>query len=152
MAHGPRSAGTAGSNKPGLTLHVPEPRFRPGDAVDFGHIDVGAPGVVSRPDESCHPSELRDHAYGLIRVLGDDNRASGPWDPKLDPDTLRSMLGHMALTRAFDTRMLWHHPSHVSQALPCLQVPSAPRSLGFSGTSGDPSASGCRRSSSGSSG
>ena len=105
MAEGPNSAARKGANKPGLSLHVPEPKFRPGDAVDFSHVDVGAPGKLSRPDESCHPSELHEHAYGLVRVLGDDDRASGPWDPKLDADTLRTMLGHMALTRAFDERM-----------------------------------------------
>jgi 2-oxoisovalerate dehydrogenase E1 component alpha subunit len=105
MAEGPNSAGRTGSNKPGLSLHVPEPKFRPGDKVDFGHVDVGAPGKLSRPDETCHPRELHEHAYGLVRVLGDDNSASGPWDPKLDADTLRTMLGHMALTRAFDERM-----------------------------------------------
>ena len=105
MADGPNSARRAGSNKPGLSLHVPEPRFRPGDAVDFGHVDVGAPGKLPRPDETCHPRELHEHAYGLVRVLGDDDRASGPWDPKLDAGTLRSMLAHMALTRAFDERM-----------------------------------------------
>lgn len=105
MAEGPNSANRAGSNTPGLSLHVPEPKFRPGDAVDFGHVDVGAPGKLSRPDETCHPRELHEHAYGLVRVLGDDNLASGPWDPKLDADTLRAMLGHMALTRAFDERM-----------------------------------------------
>ena len=105
MAEGPNSANRAGSNTPGLSLHVPEPKFRPGDAVDFGHVDVGAPGKLSRPDETCHQRELHEHAYGLVRVLGDDNLASGPWDPKLDADTLRAMLGHMALTRAFDERM-----------------------------------------------
>ncbi len=105
MAEGPDPSGRAGANAPGLSLHVPEPRFRPGDEADFGHIDVGAPGRLARPDESCHPRELHEHAYGLIRVLGDDDRASGPWDPRLDPETLRTMLGHMALTRAFDERM-----------------------------------------------
>mgnify|MGYP000206246163 FL=1 len=105
MAEGPHSTGRAGANAPGLSLHVPEPRFRPGDAVDFAHVDVGAPGLLSRPDEGCHPNELRDHVYGLVRVLGDDHRAQGPWDPKLDAGTLRAMLGHMALTRAFDERM-----------------------------------------------
>ena len=44
MAEGPNSARGTGSNKPGLSLHVPEPKFRPGDAVDFGHVDIGAPG------------------------------------------------------------------------------------------------------------
>ena len=105
MAGGPKRADGAGSNKPGLSLHVPEPRSRPGDPVDFSDVDVGAPGKLSRPDETCHPRELHEHAYGLVRVLGDDNRASGPWDPKLDADTLRTMLAHMALTRAFDERM-----------------------------------------------
>ncbi|MBX9896562.1 MAG: 3-methyl-2-oxobutanoate dehydrogenase (2-methylpropanoyl-transferring) subunit alpha [Qipengyuania sp.] len=105
MAEGPNSARGTGSNKPGLSLHVPEPKFRPGDAVDFGHVDIGAPGQLSRPDETCHPRELHEHAYGLVRVLGDDDRAHGPWDPKLDADTLRTMLANMALTRAFDERM-----------------------------------------------
>ncbi len=109
MAEGPTNSpetqGRAGTNAPGLSLHVPEPKFRPGDAVDFSHVDVGAPGRLSRPDETCHPREMHEHAFGLVRVLGDDDRASGPWDPKLDADTLRAMLGHMALTRAFDERM-----------------------------------------------
>ena len=105
MAEGPNSPVKDGSNKPGLSLHVPEPRFRPGDEADFSHIDVGAPGMLSRPDETCQPRELHEHAYGLVRVLGDDDRAHGPWDPKLDGDTLRTMLGTMALTRAFDERM-----------------------------------------------
>ncbi|WP_375290034.1 3-methyl-2-oxobutanoate dehydrogenase (2-methylpropanoyl-transferring) subunit alpha [Qipengyuania sp.] len=105
MAEGPENPNSAGANKPGLSLHVPEPKFRPGDTVDFGHVDVDAPGRLPRPDESCDPRDLTDHAYGLVRVLGDDDRAHGAWDPKLDADTLRAMLGHMAMTRAFDERM-----------------------------------------------
>jgi 2-oxoisovalerate dehydrogenase E1 component alpha subunit len=48
---------------------------------------------------------MHDLAYGMVRVLGDDNEAVGPWDPKLDSDTLRKMLRAMALTRAYDQRM-----------------------------------------------
>ena len=95
----------SGDNRPSLSLHVPEPKFRPGDAADFSHIDIGEAGKQPRPDETCDPSEMRDLAYGLIRVLGDDNRAHGPWDPKLDPETLRTMLKHFATVRAFDERM-----------------------------------------------
>jgi 2-oxoisovalerate dehydrogenase E1 component alpha subunit len=40
-----------------------------------------------------------------VRVLDDENRAVGPWNPKLDAETLRRMLRMMALTRAFDDRM-----------------------------------------------
>ena len=105
MADRPDPQAQAGHNAPGLSLHVPEPKFRPGDAVDFSHVDVGEPGKQPRPDETCAPEKMRDFAYGLVRVLGDDNRAHGPWDPKLDPETLRTMLGHMAMTRAFDERM-----------------------------------------------
>ncbi len=94
-----------GSNKPGLSLHVPEPRFRPGDAVDYSHLNIPAAGAQARPDEACEAKDTAPLAYDLIRVLGEDDRAHGPWDPKLDPETLRTMLGHMALTRAFDERM-----------------------------------------------
>ncbi|MEE4200077.1 3-methyl-2-oxobutanoate dehydrogenase (2-methylpropanoyl-transferring) subunit alpha [Erythrobacter sp.] len=99
----PKSA--AGDNRPALALHVPEPKYRPGDPVDFGDIDIGEPGAQPRPDESADPASMKELAYGLVRVLGDDNRAHGPWDPKLDADTLRKMLGHMAMVRAFDERM-----------------------------------------------
>ena len=95
----------AETNRQPLALHVPEPKYRPGDTADFSHIDVGQPGDQPRPDEGVHPSQIAGLAYGLIRVLGDDNQAHGPWNPRLDPDTLRKMLGHMAMVRAFDERM-----------------------------------------------
>jgi 2-oxoisovalerate dehydrogenase E1 component alpha subunit len=95
----------AAANRPVLALHVPEPKYRPGDKVDFSYLDIGTAGAQPRPDESAHPLEMSDLAYGLIRVLGEDNLAHGPWNPRLDPETLRTMLGHMALVRAFDERM-----------------------------------------------
>ncbi|MBD3728095.1 MAG: 3-methyl-2-oxobutanoate dehydrogenase (2-methylpropanoyl-transferring) subunit alpha [Sphingomonadales bacterium] len=94
-----------GSNKPALSLHVPEPHFRPGDPVDFSFIEVSKPGAQPRPDEACEAAETGPLTTDLVRVLGDDNQAHGPWDPKLDPETLRDMLRHMALVRAFDERM-----------------------------------------------
>lgn len=93
------------NNKPVLTLHVPEPTYRPGDPVDFAHVHVPDAGKQARPDENCAAIETSDLCYDLVRVLGDDNQAHGPWDPKLDPDTLRTMLGHFAMVRAFDERM-----------------------------------------------
>ena len=41
----------------------------------------------------------------LVRVLGEDDRAHGPWNPQLGPDRLRQFLREMALVRAFDNRM-----------------------------------------------
>ncbi len=88
-----------------LTLHVPEPRFRPGDAVDFVDVVVPPAGSAMRPDTAAAPATFTDLAYGLVRVLDDEARAVGPWDPKLSPDMLRRMLRSMALVRAFDERM-----------------------------------------------
>ena len=99
MAEGPRR------NLPPLSLHVPEPKFRPGDAVDYADFDRGEAGAVARPPIDAAPATMRDLAYSLIRVLDDDGRAVGPWDPRLEPDRLVAMLRHMALTRAYDDRM-----------------------------------------------
>ena len=93
------------ANLPPLSLHVPEPKFRPGDPVDFADVDVPPAGSARRPDTVEHPSAFTELAYSLVRVLGEDARAVGPWDPRLTPDRLREMLRAMALTRAFDERM-----------------------------------------------
>jgi len=97
--------GPGGANRPRLALHVPEPRYRPGDKVDYSWLAIPEAGVQPRPDETCDPAETHPLCTGLIRVLGDDGRAHGPWDPRLSPDLLRRMLRDMALTRAFDERM-----------------------------------------------
>jgi len=92
-------------NRPALALHVPEPDARPGDAVDFSHVEIPPAGSMPKPDVSVAAAEIRDHAYGLIRVLDEEGRAVGPWDPKLDADTLRRMLRDMAMVRVYDDRM-----------------------------------------------
>jgi 2-oxoisovalerate dehydrogenase E1 component alpha subunit len=88
-----------------LTLHVPEPKFRPGDTVDFVGVDVPPAGSARRPDTADPARDFTELAYALVRVLDEDGRAVGPWDPKLSPDVLRRMLRNMALLRAFDERM-----------------------------------------------
>ncbi|MFM9978365.1 MAG: 3-methyl-2-oxobutanoate dehydrogenase (2-methylpropanoyl-transferring) subunit alpha [Sphingomonadaceae bacterium] len=92
-------------NLPPLALHVPEPRYRPGDTADFSDIVVAPAGETPRPDSATDAGTMRDLAYGLVRVLDDDEQAVGPWNPRLDADTLRAILRAMALTRAFDERM-----------------------------------------------
>ena len=94
-----------GANRPRLTLHVPEPPFRPGDEVDYSWLDIPEPDAVPRPDETAAPEAIRDLAYGLIRVLDFENNAVGSWNPGLPPETLLAMLRKMALLRAFDERM-----------------------------------------------
>ena len=92
-------------NRPALELYVPEPKARPGEEVDFSHIEIPAAGSVQRPDINVDPAEIRHLPYSLIRVLDDEGRATGPWDPRLDPDKLRRMLRDMMLVRAYDDRM-----------------------------------------------
>jgi 2-oxoisovalerate dehydrogenase E1 component alpha subunit len=92
-------------NLPPMLLHVPEPHSRPGEKADFAHIEILPAGVTPKPDSSASPHVMRDCAYGLVRVLDDEGRAVGPWDPRLAPETLCKILRDMALTRAFDDRM-----------------------------------------------
>ena len=89
-----------------LKLHIPEPKCRPGDAVDFNDVKVPPAGEVPRPATDIEPSAIRDYAYSLIRVLDDQGQAVGEWNPKLSADTLRTGLRHMVLTREFDERMV----------------------------------------------
>ncbi len=98
-------SGKPRGNLPPLELHVPEPPFRPGDPVDYTNLAIPPAGEQLRPDENCSPIETHPLCLDLIRVLNEDHRAVGPWDPKLDPEMLRRMLRVMALTRAFDERM-----------------------------------------------
>ncbi len=97
--------GDSRTNLPRLALHVPEPKFRPGDAVDFADVIVPPAGAQPRPDTAASPHDFHGLSYTLIRVLDDEGRAVGPWNPRLTPDMLRRMLRNMALVRAFDERM-----------------------------------------------
>jgi 2-oxoisovalerate dehydrogenase E1 component alpha subunit len=88
-----------------LQLHIPEPKFRPGDAADFSDIVVPMVDAIVMPDEGTHPAKIQDLAFGLVRVLDDDNAATGSWNPNLSSDQMRLMLHNMLLVRAFDDRM-----------------------------------------------
>jgi 2-oxoisovalerate dehydrogenase E1 component alpha subunit len=92
-------------NAPALALHVPEPPFRPGDTPDFSSLVVPSAGAAPRPDTAAEPRETFPLTDALVRVLDEDGRAVGAWDPKLDPDTLRKMLRDMVTVRVFDDRM-----------------------------------------------
>ncbi len=93
------------SNSEPLRLHIPEPKFRPGDEADFSDVIIPDIDAIPRPEENCAPKAMQNLAYGLVRVLDNNGDAKGSWDPKLDAETLRLMLRNMMLTRAFDDRM-----------------------------------------------
>ena len=92
-------------NRPALSLHVPEPDARPGDEVDFSAIEIPAAGSVGRPDVVAAAADTHPLCFTLVRVLDEEGQAVGPWDPKLDPETLRRMLRDMLMVRVFDERM-----------------------------------------------
>ena len=96
---------SARSNRPALALHVPEPAYRPGDAPDFSALRIPAAGDAPRPDVAAPAVETHPLCTHLVRVLDEAGKAVGPWDPKLDPDTLRKMLRDMKTVRTFDDRM-----------------------------------------------
>ncbi|HEY1630255.1 MAG TPA: 3-methyl-2-oxobutanoate dehydrogenase (2-methylpropanoyl-transferring) subunit alpha [Rhizomicrobium sp.] len=92
-------------NRKPLSLRVPEPKHRPGDKPDFSSIAIPKAGAQARPPIDVHSRDTVDLANTIIRVLDFDGNAHGPWNPKLDADTLRKALRAMMLTRAFDDRM-----------------------------------------------
>jgi 2-oxoisovalerate dehydrogenase E1 component alpha subunit len=89
-----------------LSLHVPEPTGRPGCKTDFSYLAAGPAGAVPRPPTGIRYQDTAELASSLIRVLDDDGRAVGPWDPGLDRETLRGGLRTMMQVRIFDARMV----------------------------------------------
>jgi 2-oxoisovalerate dehydrogenase E1 component alpha subunit len=92
-------------NAVSLSLHIPAPKCRPGDAPDFSDLQLVAAGVAPRPEVDCPAAETHPLANSLIRVLDGEGRAIGPWNPRLDVETLKRGLKAMILTRVFDDRM-----------------------------------------------
>ena len=50
------------------TLFVPDAPFRPGDKPDFSNLKLPEAGSYDKPATSVDPSEIRDLAFGLVRV------------------------------------------------------------------------------------
>ena len=86
-------------------LHIPQPTARPGEAPDFSYLELSEAGSVERPPIDAKASAIEHLALNLVRVLDDDHVARGPWDPKLDKETLIEALRLMVLTRAYDDRI-----------------------------------------------
>jgi 2-oxoisovalerate dehydrogenase E1 component alpha subunit len=87
-------------------LYVPQPSARPGEKPDFSHIALSPAGAIARPDPSANAKGIESLAVDLVRILDDEHRALGPWNPRLEPELLRKGLRYMLLTRIYDDRML----------------------------------------------
>lgn len=88
-----------------LTLHVPVAPHRPGHVPQFPPLSH-QPGDLERPDPLAPYDVLREHAAGLIRVLGDEGAATGPWHPQLTTQQLRNGLEFMLRARHLDARLM----------------------------------------------
>ena len=86
-------------------LHTPKAHSRPGEEPDFSYLETSPAGAVARPDVNARVRDIGNLSIDLVRVLGDDHRAVGPWHPHLDAPELQVGLRHMLLTRIFDDRM-----------------------------------------------
>ena len=52
-----------------LELHVPEPKFRPGDSVDYSDLVIPPAGSAPRPEIDARADSFHELAYSLVRVL-----------------------------------------------------------------------------------
>src|SRR5687768_3521533 len=89
-----------------LRLHVPEPTGRPGQTTDFSYLHLSPAGAIRKPPLEAQAQETADLAFSLIRVLDDEGKAVGPWNPKLSAEQLKKAMRGMLRTRVFDARML----------------------------------------------
>lgn len=105
MSDGPDDDGARLRNREPLRLHVPQPKRRPGEPADFSDFIPPEAGAVARPDVAAAADQVRDLAFGLIRVLDDSGQAVGSWRPDLSIERLKAGLRAMLLTRAYDARM-----------------------------------------------
>ena len=88
------------------SLNIPTAPFRPGDEANFDEWPWSPEDFV-RPDPGkCTAEDTMIMAKGLVRVLGNDNKASGEWNPRLEPEFLISGLEYMVRLRIFDDRMM----------------------------------------------
>ncbi|MEO0438952.1 MAG: thiamine pyrophosphate-dependent enzyme [Pseudomonadota bacterium] len=86
-------------------LYVPEASSRPGETPDFSGLHIPEVGCAPRPPVDARAADTAALSEGLVRVLDHNSQAQGPWNPKLDMQTLMAGLRHMLHVRVFDERM-----------------------------------------------
>ena len=86
-------------------LFIPTASSRPENKPDYSHLKIPSPLDSQQPDVLVDAEQVRDLAYGIVRVLDDDHQAKGPWQPDLSVAQLHTGLRHMMHVRAYDQRM-----------------------------------------------
>ena len=87
-------------------LYVPEPTCRPGDTPSFDGMLIPKAGETPRPEPDVDPSEIRELAYSIVRVIDRNGRAVGPWSGSLSNEAALEGLKNMMRVRAMDARMV----------------------------------------------
>ncbi len=70
------------------------------------HLFLSEPGELDRPPIDAEPGNIRELAFGCIRVLTPEGDAVGPWAPEVTTEQQLEVLRTMLNVRAFDARML----------------------------------------------
>ena len=86
-------------------LHIPRPTARPGEKPDFSYLNLSPAGSIDKPPVDARSRDMEDLSHYLVRVLDDEHRAQGPWNPNIDAADLQTALRWMLLNRVFDDRM-----------------------------------------------
>tara|TARA_B100001996_G_scaffold367666_1_gene339512 strand:+ start:3427 stop:4728 length:1302 start_codon:yes stop_codon:yes gene_type:complete len=86
-------------------FRVPTAPCRPGEDSSFSPWKW-APEDLPHVSLDCSAEETRAHSYGLLRVLNDEGKARGEWNPELDQETLKQGLEYMLRLRIYDERMM----------------------------------------------
>ncbi len=86
-------------------LHIPRPTARPGEKPDFSYLNLSPAGSIDKPPVDARTRDMEDLSHQLVRVLDDEHRAQGPWNPNIDAAALQTALRWMLLNRVFDDRM-----------------------------------------------
>lgn len=92
-----------------VKLNFPHPPARPGEKPDFSHISIPDVDELPVPEANFSASNAGPYASGLIQVLHEKGKATGPWAQYISgfcsDETLRRGLRDMLRMRAIDKRL-----------------------------------------------
>ncbi len=110
----------ASGPEPVLRLRIPEPT-RGWDPAERVRRHLNTTVEVRKPPLDEKVERIALMRKQLIQVLGEDDKADGPWAPELSPEQLIAGLHDMMLVRAFDARLLRaHRQGKISFYMQCL--------------------------------
>lgn len=94
---------------PSPSLRFPSAQSCVEPSVDRPPGRIDGAGEAPRPPVDASEPELRSLVDQVVRVLDDDGRAVGPWNPGLGRDELVRGLRDMVTVRTYDATMLRAH-------------------------------------------